>query len=229
MRSGVFGTTPEAAGDAARRYLADPGRYALLDAEIVDTSEAGDVFGSVLQGSARVPAMGGSLQASKSAAPRSDEAALEALCGNLAEAMEPGRLYLLGPGTTTARISGRLGLGSTLLGVDAVRDGRLVGADLDERGILALLDETGEATLVLGVIGSQGFLLGRGNQQISAEVVARVGAANLVVIAGADKILALEPPCLQVDLGDPGEPPVLDGYVRVHTAPGRSIMLRVAR
>ena len=60
---------------------------------------------------------------------------------------------------------------------------------------------------MLGVIGSQGFLLGRGNQQISAEVVARVGAANLVVVAGADKVLALDPPGSRSTSATPGRRP----------------------
>lgn len=228
MRSGVFATTPEAAGEAAGRYLADPDRYGLREAEIVDAAGAEGGLASALHGTALVPGVAGRLQAVKSAAPRSDDAALEALCAGVAAAMEPGRIYLLGPGTTTARVARALGLASTPLGVDAVRDGRLLGTDLDERALLALLPEGTSATLVLGVIGSQGFLLGRGNQQLSPEVVRRVGARNLLVLAGADKVLALDPPELHVDLGDPVGEPVLVGYVRVRMAPDRSIMLRVA-
>lgn len=229
MRSAVFGTSPEAAGEAAGRYLLDPGLCPVVDAEVVDASEGEPGLGSQLYGIARIPGVGGRLQRAKTTAPRADAAALGSLCRGIAAAMEPGRLYLLGPGTTTGRIMEALGLGPTMLGVDAVCDGALVGADLAEQAILGLLAGGSPATLILGVIGSQGFLLGRGNQQLSPEVVGRVGVENLVVVAGAEKVLGLQPPVLHVDLGDGESAPALPGYLRVHMAPDRSIMLRILR
>jgi predicted polyphosphate/ATP-dependent NAD kinase len=226
MRSAVFGTTPEAAGEAAGRYLATPARFPLIDAEVLDAEDA--ALESELFAVARVPNVQGRLQRGKAAGQPSHDAALAALGESIARELESGRLYLFGPGTTTGRIMEAAGLEPTLLGVDAVRDGVLVAADLDEAGILALLDGDVEATLVLGVIGGQGFLLGRGNQQISARVLHRVGAHNVVVVAGADKVAALDPPVLHVDLGDGEQDHVLDGYHRVRVAPERSIMLRVA-
>lgn len=225
MRSAVFGTTPEAAGEAAGRYLDEPGRFPLVDAEVLDAADA--ALESELFGLARVPSVPGRLQHGKSTAPVSDDAALAALCNQIARELEPGRLYLFGPGTTTGRILGALGLDATPLGVDAVRDGALVGSDLDEDGILALLAAGEEATIVLGVIGGQGFLLGRGNQQLSSRVLRRVGVENLVVVAGADKVAALDPPVLHVDLGDDGGEKLLAGYRRVRVGPGRSIVLRL--
>ncbi len=222
MRSAVFGTTPEAAGEAAGRYLAEPGRFPLVAAEVLDAPDA--ALDSELFGLARVPSVPGRLQHPKATAPASDDAALTALCAQIARELEPGRLYLFGPGTTMGRILGALGVAGTPLGVDAVRDGALVGPDLDEAGILALLGDGVAATIVLGVIGGQGFLLGRGNQQLSARVVRRVGPENLIVVAGADKVAALDPPVLHVDIGD-GE--LLGGYRQVRVAPGRSIVLRL--
>jgi predicted polyphosphate/ATP-dependent NAD kinase len=121
-----------------------------------------------------------------------------------------------------------LALEGTPLGVDAVRDGVLVDADLDEAGLLNLLGDDVEATLVLGVIGGQGFLLGRGNQQISARVLRRIGESNVVIVAGAEKVSTLDPPVLHVDVGDGEREHVLEGYRQVRVAPERSIVLRVA-
>ena len=225
MRSAVFATSPERAGEAVARYLTSPGRFELVDAEVLDAPDA--ALESELFAVAHVPAVGDRLQRGKATARGSDDAALAALCEELAREMEPGRLYLLGPGTTTARIAAALGVPSTLLGVDAIRDGVLVAADLDERGLLELLGDDGAATLVLGVIGGQGFLLGRGNQQLSTEVVRRIGAENVVVLAGAGKVESLDPPVLHVDLGDAESDDVLPEYLRVLTAPQRSIVLRV--
>jgi predicted polyphosphate/ATP-dependent NAD kinase len=230
MRSGVFAPTPEAAGEAAGRYLDAPERYGTLAAEVLDaTDPQAAPLASELFALARVPAVQGAVQRAKGAAPRADAAALDALCAATAAAFEPGRLYLIGPGTTTARIMASLSLPASRLGVDAVRDGRLLGADLDEAALLALLEPAPPVTLILGVIGKQGFLLGRGNQQLSPAVLRRVGAANLLVLAGAEKVLGLEPPLLRVDLDEEDEPPLLSGYLRVHMAPGHSTMLRVAR
>ena len=77
------------------------------------------------------------------------------------------------------------------------------------------------------MIGGQGFLLGRGNQQISGEVINRLKVANIVVLASAEKISNLTPSVLNVDLGDPMAESALEGYRKVHVAPGRSIMCRV--
>jgi predicted polyphosphate/ATP-dependent NAD kinase len=78
------------------------------------------------------------------------------------------------------------------------------------------------------VTGGQGFLLGRGNQQISAALLRRVGRENLVVLCGARKLLELDPPVLRVDTGDPALDRALCGYIRVRTAPGQSMMMRIA-
>ena len=225
MRSAVFGTTPEAAGEAAARYLASPNAFPLVEREVLD---AADGLESELFASARSPHVGGRLQAGKATGRPADEAALTALCDAIAREMPSGRLYLVGPGTTTGRILAALGLEGTPLGVDAVLDGELLAADLDEEGLLRLLDAHAEATLVLGVIGGQGFLLGRGNQQISARVLRRVGTDNLVIVAGADKVAALDPPVLHVDLGDGERDTLLEGYRRVRVAPDRSMVLRVS-
>ena len=90
-----------------------------------------------------------------------------------------------------------------------------------------MLDAHPDATLVLGVVGGQGFLLGRGNQQLSPAILDRIGAENVVILAAAGKVSALDPPVLRVDMGDDAPAPVLSGYHRVHTAPGRSIVLKV--
>jgi predicted polyphosphate/ATP-dependent NAD kinase len=146
------------------------------------------------------------------------DAALDALCARF----ELRGLTLLGPGTTTAKIAP-----GTLLGVDAFRDGSPVGADLDEAGILALLEHE-DARLILGVVGGQGSLLGRGNQQLSPRVLRRIGRDGITVVAAADKLASLQPPVLRVDTGDDALDAELSGYIRVHTAPGRTIVMKVS-
>ena len=134
--------------------------------------------------------------------------------------------YILGPGTTVRAISRRLGLESTLIGVDLVKDGRPVAADVTEADILDALG--GErATIVVTPIGGQGHFLGRGNQQISAEVVRRVGRDNIILVATSEKLTALGGELL-VDTGDPPMDDTLSGYIRVVTGYAAEAVCRVA-
>ena len=224
MHSSAFAVSPEAAADVAARYLTDPDRVGLRIAEIVDHTERGPELFATL----RVPAIAGSVQAAKSVAPqRVDAIELAELGRTLAREMEPGRLYLLGPGTTAGHVCAALGLPDSSLGVDAVVDGSLVGSDLGEAELLELLSGHPRATLVLGVVGGQGFLLGRGNQQLSPAVLAAVGPDNVVVLAARSKIATLQPPVLRVDVGDGVAEQPLRGYQRVRVATGHSTVLRI--
>lgn len=222
MHSGVFGTTPDAAAAAAARYLADPDRFPTRPAEVVDRDEAGGVH---LHGTVRVPAVPAGVQRRKGADAGGDDGT--ALAGEVAAQMRPGRLYLLGPGTTVAQVGAALGLTSSPLGVDAVLDGRLLARDATETKLLTLLAEHPRATLVLGVVGGQGFLLGRGNQQLSPAVLRAVGPANIEVLATPAKVAALADPVLHIDIDDPDLAARLVGYRRVRTGRARSTVLRI--
>jgi predicted polyphosphate/ATP-dependent NAD kinase len=231
MHSGVFAATPDAAGAAASAYLRHPGPAALREAEIADVDEDAardDRVAARLYGSALVPRQPSLMLGAKTPSTTSADAALDALCARLAATLPRGRLTLLGPGTTTGRVLSHLGLRGTLLGVDAVRDGELLGVDLDEEGILALLDDAHDALLLSGVVGGQGSLFGRGNQQLSPRVLRRLGRDRIQVVAAADKLLHLSPPRLRVDTGDDALDAELCGYVRVHVGPGRTIVMKIS-
>ncbi|MDK2383592.1 MAG: ATP-NAD kinase, partial [Candidatus Korarchaeota archaeon] len=119
-----------------------------------------------------------------------------------------------GPGTTVKTVAEELGIrDKTLLGVDAVHNGSIVGRDLDERGMLEILERYRRACIVVSPIGGQGFIFGRGNQQISPEVIRRVGPRNIVVVATKHKLART--PVLRVDTGDPALDQELRGYLRV--------------
>lgn len=228
MHSAVFARTPEAAADAAAAFLADPATARTTVADVVDLVDLVGAQTPEFLGTARVPAAGATLQQAKAGRPTDDDAELAALGREVAAEMSAERLYLLGPGSTVAHVSTALGLPATLLGVDAVVDGRLVASDLDEAGLHSLLDAHPDAALVLGVVGGQGFLLGRGNQQLSAAVIERIGADRVVILASAAKVAALDAPVLHVDLGDDAPVVPLSGYHRVRTGPRRSTVLRIA-
>jgi len=231
MHSAVFATNPENAGDVAGRFMTDPKASACLrDAEIMDADEPlrqGPRVSAHLFGYARVPYERSRVQHAKAAAPHDADAALDGLCKKIADSLESGCLYLFGPGTTTQTIMLYAGIEGTLLGIDAVRDGRAIGLDLDERAILALI-EGRQTRIVISVVGGQGCLFGRGNQQISAEVIKRVGRDGILVVSSLDKILALSDRGLFVDTGDTEADSMLAGYIRVEVTPDQSVICRVS-
>ena len=65
--------------------------------------------------------------------------------------------------------------------------GRCVGQDLNETQILRAIAGK-PARLIVGVVGGQGFLFGRGNQQLSPRVIRAVGMQNIVVVAARGEI-----------------------------------------
>jgi predicted polyphosphate/ATP-dependent NAD kinase len=228
MHSGVFATNPEAAGDVVAAHLCGTSMH-LRDAEVMDVDEDALRAGRIsaqLHGVARVPYDRVRVQNPKAASASAD-VSLDALCRQIADETASDGLTLFGPGTTSQRILTHIGLAGTLLGVDAVERGALVGADLNESRLLELLDER-PATLVVGVVGGQGYVFGRGNQQLSPDVLRRIGLGRIQIVAALDKLLALDPPALRVDTGDAALDAELSGYRPVRVAPNRSLVLRVS-
>jgi predicted polyphosphate/ATP-dependent NAD kinase len=229
MHSSVFAKTARNAGRLAALYLAGSRDVTLREAEIMDLDEdliRRDRVSARLYGHALCPYLEHLSQNAKAGACPGEEATAEAIAHRVVAEMRPGCLYILGPGTTTRRVARMLGLEATLLGVDAVLDGKLVGQDLDERGILDLMQGR-ESWLVVGVLGGQGSLFGRGNQQISAEVIRRVGRQRIIVMASLQKLIALGHQPLSVDTGDDAVDAMLAGHLRVLTGPDQQTIFAV--
>lgn len=140
--------------------------------------------------------------------------------------MEPGVNYLIGAGTTTRGVMEVLGLPNTLIGVDLVRDGKLIASDLSGLDIPALLE--GRPTkLVVTVTGGQGCLFGRGNQQLTPQVLRQVGKENIILLATPAKLAQLRGQPLWVDTIDPELNESLCGYYRVISGYGEFTLCRV--
>ena len=230
IHSAVYALDPTRAGELAVSFLrGDTGLT--RDAEVMDVDEEAfrkGIVDATLHGYLRVPLEDRLVQAAKSGSRPSEAEALFGIGASVAEDIAGGGLYVIGPGTTTKAVADALGLDGTLLGVDAVHDRKLVGTDLGEREILDLVRRT-PAKVVVSVIGGQGYVLGRGNQQISAAVLRAVGPENLVVVAAKDKLAALRGRPLLVDTGDPVLDEELSGYVRVTTGYNEQAMYRIGR
>jgi len=215
MHSAVFANTPGDAGRLLRRFLIDG--LPTHRAEVMDIDEAEVRRGRIsarLYGTLLTPEDPGLLQPFKLIlGGGTEEEHKEAIAQYLRVNMRPGVLYILGPGSTVEAVGRALGIDKTLLGVDAVLDGRQVAKDADERTLLRLLDQHQEARIVVSPIGAQGFIFGRGNQQISATVIRKVGVRNVVILATPQKLKETRE--LKVDTGDQQLDEELRGYGKV--------------
>lgn len=230
MHSGVFAVSPELAGHLLVDLVGAPERLRWAeDAEVMDIDEAALRAGRIaprLYAHARVPMARGLMQAAKGGPRRDSAASLAAAAAEVAASMAAGVLYIIGPGTSAGAVSRALGLTPSLLGVDALRDGQRVAREATAADLMTLAGDR-PVRLVLGVTGQQGFLLGRGNQQIGPDLIRRAGRAGLIVLATEDKLAALETARLHVDTGDPALDAELAGFVRVQTGSARFTMMRI--
>ena len=231
MHSGVFALSPEAAGAALADLTADPAGVQWDEtAEIMDIDE--DILRSGrltprLYGLARVPRLRARMQAAKGGPRRDAGAELAGAADEIARNMLPGTLYLIGPGTSAGAVAQAAGHRPTLLGTDAVLDGAVLARDARSDELEALAKGR-RVRIILGVTGRQGFLLGRGNQTISAALIAQAGRDGLIVLATAEKLASLAQPVLWVDTGDPALDASLSGFVQVHTGPRQRRLMRIS-
>jgi len=225
MYSAVFAATPGAAAELIKAYAA--GDAPLAEREVMDIDEEayrGGRLDASLRGFARTPFKASLVLGEKVAASGLDEELMkDSVAERVIEGMRPSALYILGPGSTVGRVAERLGLGKTLLGVDLVMDSELVAEDVDEKRILENLVE--ENWIIVSPLGGQGSVLGRGNQQISAEVVRRVGVDHLIIVSTPAKLQGLR--SLAVDTGDPELDQEMRGFRRVVTGLHESRLMKV--
>lgn len=231
IHSSVYAVTPAHAGELLSLLL--KGRaLSLAEASVMDIDEEEfrqDRVRAQLYGYLMVPAENRFMQSMKQGGVQHAEIALQDIAAFVVETMEDDCLYLIGSGTTPKAILDELGLPSTLLGVDAVYNRQLLASDLGEQQILQLLDEYQRVRLVITLIGGQGHVFGRGNQQLSPAVIRRLGMQNIDIISTAEKIHSLNGQPLRVDTGDETLNRSLYGMVPVITGYDEKTLCRIAR
>jgi predicted polyphosphate/ATP-dependent NAD kinase len=229
IQSGVFAINPARAGDIAAKFLKEE-LTTVQELEVMDIDEEAyrnNRLSTKLYGYLKVPYEESLVQGSKEATTGSEEIVLEAIASEVVESMDKDTLYIIGPGTTTRSIAERLGINKTLLGVDVVENGQLLVSDVNEETLLRLVMDK-KAKIVVTVIGGQGFILGRGNQQISPEVIKKVGTQNLIIVASPSKLATLKKRTLLVDTGDPEVDDMLSGYHKVVIGYARRSVYKVS-
>jgi len=217
MYSGIFAASVLDGADIVQAFV--DGEAQVMDFEIVDADEEAirsDRFSTRLYGFLKGPFVPMHLLGSKQTSPETlDEHENQiAVARFIVEEMKSKATYILGPGTTIKCVAYLLGAEKTLLGVDIYRDKKIF-KDLNEEKILREIKDWDNTWLLLSPIGRQGILLGRGNQQISPEILRRVGREHLIVAATRSKIQGIDGGVLRVDTGDAQVDQMLRGYIKV--------------
>lgn len=229
MHSAVFALTPRRAGEIAVRFLLGESTE-VTDSEVMDINEDAFRSGGVsasLYGYLRTPQDLVGVQVTKSGNAIEDGETPAEIARQIIAEMTNDTLYLIGPGTTTAAIPKALNIPNSLLGVDVISNKRLLSADATENDLLRLT-EGKSAKIIVSVIGGQGYIFGRGNQQISPCLIKRIGSDNIIVLATRRKLLELHGRPLLVDTGDTGLDMELSGYIKVVTGYRKSQVHKVS-
>ena len=218
MHSGVFAVNPQDAAQVVVKLLTGGG-VALEQAEVRDLDESALQQGKVqtrFYGSLQVPVDIRLIQQMKCASPDSDELLQTEIAAYVSENLEPDVLYLFGVGSTCAAIMRQLGHHHTLMGFDAVLNGDLLVSDVNAQQIAELVRQH-RTRIILTVTGGQGILIGRGNQQLTLEVLRLVGREALWIVATANKLQALAGRSIRLDTGDAALNKEWQGLIAVTT------------
>jgi predicted polyphosphate/ATP-dependent NAD kinase len=217
MHSAVFAVDLKAAARIVSRFLRK--QLPLWEAEVMDIDEEAFRQGRVsarLHGYLLSPYEPSLIQGAKMASPMTESELRNqaAIAIYITEIMEDDVVYVISAGTTTRTIGDILDEKKTLLGVDVFVNHKIVAKDVNEKQILeAIADKP--AKIIVTPIGGQGFIFGRGNQQISPEVIRKVGMDNIFVIATENKMKNLK--SLKVDTSDPELDAAFHGTIKVVT------------
>ncbi len=228
IHSGVYAITPKAAGRVVE-MLVKGELVTVADADVMDIDEEAFRQGTVKAkryGEMQIPSEVRYVQAVKNGGKETDELVLADIAAHVVSEMDEDTFYIMGSGSTVEAIMQEMGLENTLLGVDLIKAQTLIAQDLTTN---QLLDYTrGHATqLVITLIGGQGHIFGRGNQQLSPELIRAIGKDNIIVVATKTKLQALDGRPLICDTGDSTLDDELTGYIKVTTGYNDHIMYAV--
>ncbi|MHA1530364.1 MAG: ATP-NAD kinase family protein [Candidatus Heimdallarchaeota archaeon] len=228
MHSACFALNPEIAGMILKQFHS--GELNLTQSEVMDIDEEAFRAGRLsaeLRGMVTIPYLRAAFQGGKMSSPSSFDEKHDqmVIAERVNDDMVRDTLYLLGSGSTCKAVADYLKLEKTLLGVDAIYNRKLIALDLNEKQMLELLEQYPKSKIIVTVIGNQGFVFGRGNQQISPMVIKKVGIDNIVLIATVSKLEKTEK--LRVDTGDLELDKKLQGFIRVVTSYHEDILMRI--
>ena len=228
IHSPVYAVTPEDAGELAFEFLSDH-LLAILEKEVIDIEEAAfrrDEIITKVYGYLHVPYDESHMQNLKSPSLQSDADAQISGALQVIDDMKPDVFYIIGSGSTTHRILEELGLKGTVLGIDLVKNKELIAKDVYEQQILDLIGEA-PAKLVVTPMGGQSYVFGRGNQQLSDKVLAKLDKEDLIILSTPTKLHSLKRQPLLIYTGNPEIDQKISGFYKVVTGYGQYSMYKI--
>lgn len=225
IHSGVYAITPRAAGRVVEMLVTGE-LVTIGEADVMDIDETAFRQGVVKArryGEMRVPTELKYVQSVKMGGKESDELVLQDLAAYVASEMLPDVRYVMGSGSTVAAVMAELGLDNTLLGVDVIENQQLIAKDVTASQLLELVSEQ-PSKLVITLIGGQGHIFGRGNQQLSPAVIRAIGKDNILLLASKSKLKNLAQRPLISDSGDATLDAELAGFINVITGYNDHVM-----
>lgn len=228
IHSGVYAITPQAAGKVVAKMVRGE-LVSVQEAQVMDIDEVAFRSGTVRAkryGEMQIPAELRYVQSVKTAGKESEELVLDDLAAYFVSQMEDDVRYIMGSGSTVAAVMAELNLPNTLLGVDVVENGEVIASDVTAAELLKLVDGF-DCRLVITLIGGQGHIFGRGNQQLSPVVIRTVGREHICLLATKSKIQQLGGRPLISDSGDPSLDQELQGMLRILCGYNDYVMYRL--
>jgi predicted polyphosphate/ATP-dependent NAD kinase len=231
IHSAVYAITPEAAGRVLKQVI-NGEIVSVSDAEVMDIDEALFRKGRVNArqfGEMQVPTELRYIQAVKMGGKESDELVLADIAAHVIEIIEdnPEHVFVMGSGSTVEFIMQELGIKNTLLGVDVIKNKQLLASDVTAVELLTLTTKQ-SCKLVLTLIGGQGHIVGRGNQQLSADFLKQLGKDNILLVATKSKLQNLSGRPLIVDSGDMPTDQQLSGLISIITGYHDQVLYPIA-
>jgi predicted polyphosphate/ATP-dependent NAD kinase len=230
MHSGVFAVSPRTAALLlAQLTIGGLVAPALREVRDYDDRAAEQEITLRSYGELRVPEAGGYMQQTKIGGKESEPLAVQEIVAdvleNLLPNLPPQSAVVIGPGSTCLAIKQALGTSGTLRGVDVFTHHKQWLLDVDAATLLSLPS----AHLVVSFSRAQGFLFGRGNQQISAAFLRQLHwPADVTIVGTRTKLASLEQQPLLLDTGDVELDLALCGLVEIVTGFEDRLLYRLA-
>jgi predicted polyphosphate/ATP-dependent NAD kinase len=221
MHSGVYTVSPQAAIPIVASLVhGEPVSTAIQEVRDIDEEALRQgQLNSRYYGELRVPNDSRYVQQVKNTALPNEQASQLEIAAGIVDEMDNDTLYLIGCGTTPKAIMDELNLPNSLLGIDVLLGRTLIATDVTAIELEALLSQYPYHSVVLLItaIGGQGHIIGRGNQQLSSAVLARVGKHNTRVLIAPTKLAEFEQRPLLIDSGDPVLDQQWSGLITLYT------------
>ena len=216
IHSAVYAITPAAAGRVLKQVIKGE-IVSVSDAQVMDIDEA------------LVPTELRYIQAVKMGGKESDELVLADIAAHIIEIIEdnPEHVFVMGSGSTVEFVMQELGIKNTLLGVDVIKNKQLLASDVTASELLTLTTNQ-SCKLVLTLIGGQGHIIGRGNQQLNADFLKRLDKDNILLVATKTKLSNLSGRPLIVDSGNTDVDLQLSGLISIITGYHDQVLYPIA-